>query len=180
MAKNNIIETPAHPLFLFLFSDKRLSWLWLIIRVYIGWQWLVAGWEKVINPVWVGDKAGVAISGFLNGTLLKTGGAHPSVADWYANFIKMVALPNAGIFSYMVSFGELFVGVALILGAFTGIAAFFGALMNVNYLLAGTLSINPQMLVLQFFLILAWRTAGWLGLDRFMPSLIKFSLNKNK
>lgn len=174
MEKNNVVDIPQPAILRFLFSDKRVAWLWLIIRIYIGWEWLVAGWEKVINPVWVGDKAGVAVTGFLNGALAKTAGAHPSVAGWYADFIKTIALPNTEIFSYLVSFGELFVGIGLILGAVTGIAAFFGALMNVNYLLAGTVSVNPSMLVLQFFLILAWRSAGWLGLDRFLlPKIFK-------
>lgn len=174
MEKNNIVDIPQPAFLRFLFSDKRASWLWLVVRIYIGWQWLEAGWGKVINPVWVGDKAGVAITGFLNGALAKTAGEHPSVANWYADFIKTVALPNAEIFSYLVSFGEVFVGIGLILGALTGTAAFFGALMNVNYLLAGTVSTNPSMLVLQFFLICAWKTAGWIGLDRFLlPKIFK-------
>lgn len=61
-------------------------------------------------------------------------------------------------------------GVGLILGLFTGIAAFFGTFMNLNYLFAGTVSSNPILLLLQLFLVLAWRSAGWIGLDRyFLP-----------
>jgi uncharacterized membrane protein YphA (DoxX/SURF4 family) len=44
-----------------------------------------------------------------------------------------------------VSWGETLVGVGLILGAFTGIAALFGSLMNMNYLLAGAVSINLSL-----------------------------------
>jgi thiosulfate dehydrogenase [quinone] large subunit len=40
--------------------------------------------------------------------------------------------------------------------------------MNLNYLFAGTVSINPLLGVLQLFIILAWRTAGWIGLDRWL------------
>ncbi len=149
------------------FSDTRLSWLWFIVRIYVGWQWLIAGWEKIENPVWVGEKAGVAVQGFLTNALTKTTGAHPDVPGWYAYFIKTVALPNAEIFSYLVSFGELFVGVGLILGAFTAVAAFFGAFMNMSYLLAGTVSTNPTLLILQIFIMLAGKTAGRYGLDRF-------------
>ncbi|MBI4096482.1 MAG: DoxX family membrane protein [Candidatus Levybacteria bacterium] len=179
--KNSIVDIPQPAIFRFLFSDKRVSWLWFVIRIYVGWQWLVAGWEKVINPVWVGDKAGAAITGFLNGALAKTAGAHPSVAGWYADFIKAVALPNAEVFSYLVSFGELFVGIALILGAFTGLAAFFGAFMNFNYLFAGTVSTNPTLLFFQIFIILAWKTAGWYGLDRYiLPLADKQSRQKKK
>lgn len=75
-------------------------------------------------------------------------------------------------FSYAVAWGGIFVGVALILGIFAGIAAFFGAFMNMNYLLAGIVSTNPILFFLQLFLILGWRVAGWLGLDRFaLPKL---------
>lgn len=151
------------------FSNPKLSWLWFLVRIYVGWTWLTAGWEKVISPVWVGAKAGVAIAGFLNGSLAKTAGAHPQVAGWYADFIKTIALPNSVIFSYLVSFGELFVGIALILGVFTGIAAFFGVFMNMNYLYAGTVSTNPTLLILQIFIMLAGKTAGSIGLDRFLP-----------
>jgi thiosulfate dehydrogenase (quinone) large subunit len=66
----------------------------------------------------------------------------------------------------------LLVGVALILGIFTGIAAFFGGFMNMNYLLSGSVSTNPILLVVAFFIVLAWKTAGWSGLDRWvLPAL---------
>lgn len=174
MQKN--AERAAHigesPFARFMFADTRFAIVWLLIRLYVGWEWLIAGWGKFNNPVWVGDKAGVAIQGFLNGALAKTSGAHPDVAGWYAAFIQNVALPNAAFFSYLVTFGEIAVGIGLILGLFTGIAAFFGTFMNMNYLLAGTVSSNPVLLLLQLFLILAWRVAGWLGLDRWvLPAL---------
>ncbi len=150
----------------FLFADTRCSWLWLFVRVYVGYEWFMAGWNKLGSPAWTGDGAGSAVTGFLTGALQKTVGAHPDVPMWYAYFIEHVALPNAATFSYAVVYGEIAVGIALILGLFTGIAAFFGTFMNLNYLFAGTVSANPFMLLLQLFLILAWRTAGWIGLDR--------------
>jgi thiosulfate dehydrogenase [quinone] large subunit len=64
------------------------------------------------------------------------------------------------------------VGIALILGVFTGIAAFSGSFMSVNYLLAGTVSTNPILFALATWLVLAWKTAGWWGLDRWvLPAL---------
>lgn len=118
--------------------------------------------------VWVGEKAGVAVSGFLNGAVAKSGGDHPDVAGWYAWFVENVALPNATVFSYMVAYGELLVGIALILGLFTGIAAFFGGFLNANFLLAGTVSSNPLLFILATWLVLGWRVAGWWGLDRWI------------
>ncbi|BDP40389.1 hypothetical protein DAETH_03580 [Deinococcus aetherius] len=159
-----------------LFADIRLAPLWALIRVYVGWQWLEAGWHKVTDPAWVGARAGTAITGFLHGALEKTGGEHPSVAGWYGWFIGNVALPNATLFSSLVAFGELAVGLALILGLLTGVAAFFGGLMNANFPLAGTLSSNPLLFILATWLVLAWRVAGWWGLDRWvLPRLGVFS-----
>jgi len=72
----------------------------------------------------------------------------------------------------MIAWGEVIVGAALILGLFVGLAAFFGSFMNLNFLLAGTVSVNPIMITLGVFLILAWRVAGYWGLDRFVLPLV--------
>lgn len=151
-----------------LFADTRLAPLWALLRVYVGYEWLMAGWGKVTSPAWVGADGGAAVSGFLKGALAKTSGEHPDVTPWYAWFIQNVALPNASLFSHLVAFGEVAVGIALILGLFTGIAAFFGGLMNANFLLAGTVSSNPVLFILATWLVLGWRVAGWLGLDRWV------------
>ncbi len=168
LPKTSSVQFEEPPITRFLFADTRIAWVWLLVRLYVGYQWFEAGWAKVNNPAWVGSSAGTAISGFLNGALAKTAGSHPDVSGWYAAFVQHVALPNAALFSYLVTFGELAVGIGLILGLFTGIAAFFGTFMNLNYLFAGTVSTNPFLLFLQLFLILAWRVAGWFGLDRWI------------
>jgi thiosulfate dehydrogenase [quinone] large subunit len=155
-----------------LLGDVRWAWIWLILRVYVGWEWVNAGWEKLHSSAWVGSKAGTALTGFVDGALNKTGGAHPDVQNWYAWFLKHLVLPNAGFWSYLVAFGEFLVGVALILGIFTGIVAFLGSFMNVNYLLAGAVSTNPILFVIATWLVLAWKTAGWWGFDRWLlPAL---------
>ncbi|AZI44875.1 DoxX family protein (plasmid) [Deinococcus psychrotolerans] len=156
-----------------LFADPRLAPIWALLRIYVGYEWLMAGWEKITNPagVWVGEKAGTAVGGFLTGALAKTGGAHPDVQGWYAWFLQHVALPNAATFSYLVAYGEVLVGAALIVGLFTGIAAFFGGVMNASYLLAGTISTNPLLFILATWLVLGWRVAGWWGLDRWVLAL---------
>jgi thiosulfate dehydrogenase (quinone) large subunit len=164
------VEIPEPNITRFLFADTRLAPLWTIIRLYVGYEWLTAGWGKFTNPagVWVGEKAGAAVTGFLTRALDKTTGDHPDVQGFYAWFIQNVALPNASLMSYLVVFGEILVGVALILGLFTGIAAFFGGFLNTNFLLAGTVSSNPVLFVLATLLVLAWRTAGYWGLDRWV------------
>ena len=155
-----------------LFGQVRWAWIWLIVRLYVGWQWLTAGWGKLGSPAWTGDNAGAAITGFVQGALAQTGGEHPNVQGWYAWFLQNLVLPYADVWGYVVTFGEILVGIALILGIFTGIAALFGSFMNMNYLLAGTVSTNPILLALATLLVLAWKTAGWWGLDRWVLPLL--------
>lgn len=162
------IQIAEPPLARFLFGDTRLAVVWLVIRLYVGYAWLMAGWGKLLSPAWIGAESGSAVRGFLTGALAKTAGDHPSVSWWYAWFVEHIALNHTELISYLVTFGELAIGIALILGVFTGIAAFFGVFMNMNFLFAGTVSVNPILGLLGLFLLLAWRTAGWLGLDRFL------------
>lgn len=180
MTKDLITQIPEPSLSKFLFSDTRVSLLWFLLRIYVGYEWVIAGWEKVTSPLWSGTNSGMALQGFLMGALKKTGGAHPDVSAWYAQFIKEFVLHHTVLFSNMVSFGELFVGIALILGAFTGVAAFFGAFMNMNYLFAGTVSVNPLMFLIQLFLVMAWRVSGWIGLDRFLLPYLGVPWKKGK
>ena len=165
-------QIPEPALARFLFADRRLAWFWLIVRVYVGWEWLVAGWGKIQNPGWFGANAGSPITGFVNGALQKTEGAHPDVTGWYAAFLQTVVLPYPGFWANLVTIGEVLVGIGLILGALTGISAFFGTVMNANYLLAGTVSTNPLLFILGTWLVLAWRVAGWWGLDRWLLPIL--------
>lgn len=158
--------------------------MWLVARVYLGYEWFMAGWGKIHNPAWVGDSAGTALQGFIKGAVAKSVCAptapvcHVDVQAWYATFLQNMVLPNSVLWSFMVSWGEVVVGVALILGLFVGLAAFFGAFMNLNFLLAGTVSVNPIMFTLGLFLVLAWRIAGYWGLDRFVLPIFFRSVHR--
>ena len=153
-----------------LFASKLSVPFWTIARIYLGYIWLLAGWSKVTSSAWVGSEAGTAITGFLQHSLTLTTGEHPSVQAWYAWLIENIFLHNAVAMSYLVAFGQILVGIALILGFFIGFSAFMGGTMNAAFLLAGTVSTNPQMFILATWLVLAWRVAGYWGLDYwFLP-----------
>ena len=179
-------HVPEPPIARFLFADTRMAWFWLIVRVYVGWQWLVAGVDKLtgysidvgtfgqhVGNSWIfTSHPGAALTGFLNGALAQTTGAHPAVQGWYGWFVQNFALPGAPFLSYVVTFGEILVGLGLIFGVLTGIAAFFGLFMNMNFLLAGAVSINPIIGGLAILLVLAWRVAGYYGVDRWLLPLL--------
>lgn len=164
--KTTIENLKSNPISKALFTNVRWAWIWLIARIYLGYHWLIEGLEKIGNPDWIGPGAGEEVAEYVTHAIEKTGGEHPDVLSWYAQFLENVVLPNAKTWSYMVTFGELLVGIALILGMLTWVAAFFGIFMNMNYLLSASVALNPIMLFLGILLILAWRTAGWWGIDR--------------
>ncbi len=161
------------PIARFLFQSTIASYLWLVVRVYVGYDFLTAGWHKFTTPAWV-DGSGQGIIGFWKGALGTTASGAPVITfDWYRAFIQFLVDSNsAGWFSYIIVFGELAVGLGLIFGAFTGLAATGGLLMNMAFLLAGTTSTNPVLVILGVLLILAWKNAGYLGLDRFLLPLL--------
>jgi thiosulfate dehydrogenase [quinone] large subunit len=161
---------PEPPLAKFFLASEGSAAVWFVVRMNVGAEWLLAGWEKIQSPVW--GTSGKALSGFVAGALAKTSGANPAVQGWYAWFLQHIVQTDVGLFSFLVTYGEFAVGLGILLGVLTGIAAGFGVLMNLNYLLAGTVSINPILGVLGLFLILSWRVCGWIGGDRLLlPSL---------
>lgn len=162
-AGHRIIGNPR--LVRYLFETTRSAWLWTIVRVYLGWQWLKAGWGKVQNDAWMVH--GGALKDFLDGALERT------PYGWYATFLEWLRdSGNYVWFAKFVAVGEVLVGIALILGVLTGFAAFGGALMNFNFMLAGTVSTNPVMFLLAALLMLAWKVAGHYGVDYWLlPAL---------
>ena len=152
----------------FLFSDVRMSWLWLVLRVWLGYQWLDASLHKISSPAWV--QTGDALKGFwTNAIQVPATGRPPISFDWYRDFISFM-LQNGWYtwFAKLVAYGEFLIGIALIIGAFVGFSAFFGAAMNWNFIMAGAASTNGLLLVAAVLLILAWKTAGYIGADFFL------------
>lgn len=148
-------------------ESKVSSGVLVLIRIYLGVQFLQAGWGKVTG--------GFDSSGFLQGAIAKASGDHPAVQGWWAAFLEGFALPNVGLFNFLVAWGEFLVGIALILGIFTTFSALMGITMNFAFLFSGTVSTNAQMVLLTIFVLVAGANAGRYGLDRWvLPFIRKF------
>jgi thiosulfate dehydrogenase [quinone] large subunit len=173
--KDTVIADP--PFARFLFSDTRMAPVWLMVRLFVGFSWLDAGWHKIID---VGAKTNYIVDG--SGMLafwqriaaIPAAPAKPIISyDFYRSFIQfMIENHWEGFFGKLVAFGETAVGLGLIFGAFVGIAAVSGAFMNLNFMLSGSVSSNPVLLILGFLLVLAWKTAGFIGFDRYLLPLV--------
>lgn len=152
-----------------LYRSRAASLLWLVARLWLGYGWLNAGYQKL----WGSEKAafwngGAGVRGFATaGITGSTAGKGGASYGWWAAFLHSFVLPNASLIAKVVTVSELVIGAALILGLFTGAAAVAGLVLNLVYMFTGSAGVNPAYAIVAVLLILAWRNAGYLGLDRF-------------
>ena len=156
----------------FLFGNSRAGLLWLPIRLFLGFAWMDAGWHKITGTGWL--DGGAALQGYWTNAVAIPEEGRPAITyDWYRTFIETLLNNEAYTwFAPLIAFGELAVGIALILGILSGFAAFFGAFMNMSFLLAGSASTNPVMFTLAVGVMLAWRVAGYYGIDRWLLPML--------
>jgi thiosulfate dehydrogenase [quinone] large subunit len=164
--QNKVVNDP--PFAKFLFTDTRMAWVWLFVRIWVGWQWFEASQHKINNPAWT--QTGEALKGFWSGIVVVPAEGRPPITfDWYRSFIQFMLDNNAYTwFAPLVAYGEMLIGIALILGAFTGIAAFLGGFMNWNFIMAGSASSNGLLFALGVLLVLSWKISGMIGADFFL------------
>jgi thiosulfate dehydrogenase [quinone] large subunit len=173
-----VVEVEGPAFTRYLFSNTRAGLLWLPIRLFLGFTWLEAGLHKLfpagkaIGAGWL--DGGTALQGFWKGAVaIPDTGAGKISFEWYRDFLNVLLNNDAFVwFAYLIVFGEIMIGLGLLTGTLTGVAAFFGAMMNMSFLLAGSASTNPVLFTLAIGLILAWRVAGYYGVDRYLLPML--------
>ena len=68
--------------------------------------------------------------------------------------------------------GLTLAGIALILGVLTGPAAFVGGCLSIGLWDAAGVQMVALLFAAVVWLVLAWKTAGWIGLDRWLLPLL--------
>jgi thiosulfate dehydrogenase [quinone] large subunit len=166
------IEGPAFTRY--LFSNRAAGLFWLPIRLFLGFAWVTASWHKLTGGGWITD-GGSALAGYwTNAVKVDPTTAKGAITfDWYRDFLTFLLQGHhQAWFAWLIAFGEMAVGIGLLVGALVGIAAFFGAMMNMSFLLAGSASTNPVLFAMAIGLMLAWKVAGYYGVDRFLLPLL--------
>ena len=106
---------------------------WLVpLRIYLGYMWIMAGLEKyiaagLITRCWPDRRRASASMMQLIGD---------QTPGWYAWIVDAILVPNAMLFQKLIVFTEVGIGVALIAGLFTFIAAAVAVVMNINFMLS--------------------------------------------
>jgi thiosulfate dehydrogenase [quinone] large subunit len=154
-----------------LFRSAATAPIWLVVRVWLGYEWLVAGLDKLHAPSaasWFGDAP--ALVGFVHGADASWANrakafGHPAVHyAWFLNFLHFIA-DHAWLFGPIVVFSELLIGLGLITGLLTRWAAIGGVALNVMYIMGGSAGVNGVFMLLSILLICAWRVSGNIGGD---------------
>jgi thiosulfate dehydrogenase (quinone) large subunit len=167
-----------------LFRSKAASVLWLAARLWLGYEWLNAGYQKLWGSenaaFWNGG--GAAVKGFatsgIAGSATGKGGAS---YGWWAGFLHNFVVPNSSWIAKLIALSEVAIGVLLIIGLFTGVAALAGLVLNLVYMFSGSAGVNPAYAMVALLLIMAWRNAGYFGLDRFaLPGMSRLLHHGNR
>lgn len=143
------------------------SGILLVIRGYIGYQWFIHGLEKIMG--------GFDASGYLSNIVANPvkGTDGNVVYPLYVSFIEHFAMSNLNLINILVPWGELLIGLGLILGTLTTAAAFFGLVMNFMFFFGGTVSTNPSFILYGLIIFIAGANAGRFGGDYFILPWIR-------
>jgi thiosulfate dehydrogenase [quinone] large subunit len=96
------------------------------VRVLIGAVWLNGAIEKLLNPEFPQQFA----------TSLQAGGFVSQAPPFFQEFMRGVVVPNAELFAQLMRAGELALGIALIVGLLTNLAALGSVALSIVIILS--------------------------------------------
>jgi thiosulfate dehydrogenase [quinone] large subunit len=139
-------------------GSKLAAVAWTAMRVWLGAMWIQAGAAKL----W-----GAEAAGFLHGGGGVAGfAAHGTPAySWWGSFLHGFVVPNAGWIGVLVAVSEFAIGVALVAGLFTRLAALGSLALLFTYVMSGTASVCAFYAAIAIVILVMWRTSSWIGAD---------------
>jgi thiosulfate dehydrogenase (quinone) large subunit len=145
-------------------SSKLAALAWTAMRVWLGVMWIQAGSAKI----W-----GAEAAGFLhnNGAGVAGFAAHGAPAySWWGSFLHGFVVPNAGTLGVLIAVAEFAIGVALVAGLFTRVAALGSLALLFTYVMSGTASVCAFYALFAIVILVMWRTSSWIGIDGLISS----------
>jgi thiosulfate dehydrogenase (quinone) large subunit len=140
-------------------ESRTMAVVWLAMRVWLGIMWIQAGWAKLFgaeNPYFLHNN-GAGVAGFA---------AHGTPAyTWWGSFLHSFVVPNAGWIGVLIAVAEFAIGVALVAGLFTRIAALGSLALLFTYVMSGTASVCAWYALFAIVILTMWRTSSWIGID---------------
>ncbi len=140
-------------------ESKIMAVGWTAMRVWLGIMWIQAGAAKL----WGAESAGFIHN---NGAGVAGFAAHGTPAyTWWGTFLHGFVVPNAGWIGVLIAVAEFAIGVALVAGLFTRLAALGSLALLFTYVMSGTASVSAFYALFAIVILAMWRTSSWIGLD---------------
>ncbi len=156
---SNPSERTTSGILTWLRQSKLMAVVWTAARVWLGIMWLQAGVAKLWgaeNPAFLHNN-GAGVAGFA---------AHGAAAySWWGSFLHSAVVPNAGLIGVVVALAEFTIGICLVLGLLTRVAALMSLGLLFTYVMSGTASVCAFYGLFAIVILATWRTSSWLGLD---------------
>jgi thiosulfate dehydrogenase [quinone] large subunit len=140
-------------------QSKVMAVGWLAMRVWLGIMWMQAGWAKLFGAenAYFLHNHGAGVAGFA---------AHGVPAySWWGSFLHSFVVPNAGSIGIIVALAEFAIGVCLVLGLFTRVAALASLALLFTYVMSGTASVCGFYALFAIVILATWKTSSWFGVD---------------
>ncbi len=96
------------------------------VRILVGVVWLNGAMEKLLSPSFPRQFA----------TTLNSGAFISQAPPWFGDFMRENVVPNAELVAQLVRFGELTLGLTLVLGLLTNLAAIGSILFSLTLLVS--------------------------------------------
>jgi thiosulfate dehydrogenase [quinone] large subunit len=152
------------PVWEWIKQSKVMAIGWTAMRVWLGIMWIQAGKAKL----WGAESAGFMHN---NGAGVAGFAAHGTPAyTWWGTFLHSFVVPNSGWIAVLVAVAEFAIGVALVLGLFTRLAALGSLLLLFTYVMSGTASVCAFYALFAIVILTMWKTSSWLGADGALAS----------
>ena len=87
---------------------------------------------------------------------------------WWGSFLHSFVVPNSGWIGFVVAFAEFPIGVGLVLGLFTRVAALGSLALLFTYVMSGTASVCAFYALVAIVILATWRTSSLFGADGFI------------
>ena len=151
------------------FGNRFASPIWLLARFYLGYVWFTMGYSKLSAGFLTADPTGDMLRLTGDGLMPVPLEAYRPVARW------LVDLGVTPLLSHSMPFLEMAVALAFISGILIVPAALGATLLNANFLLAGVaiVALDVRVIALQLLLILAFRVAGYIGVQRVAMRVVR-------
>lgn len=153
-------------------SNTYAKWL-ALLRIYTGAFWLIHGLPKFLDAASFMPPAGYMPATIAKGVAASSGPYH--------DFLLTTVTPNITLFANLVRFGEVLVGISLVLGLLSRFGGLFGVLLPLNYFLAkgafatadGYAGLDAAAIALSFIHLVLPTGLMW-GMDTLFPRNRRF------